>query len=109
MSNAGELDKKKETLNGESSCDQLGVMEKNWSLSWKQAKSQTHNFLKKVFPFQKKREVELTKPKKKQSDCKSWFVHKTGFISASEAKSICTRQCSVEKQNETDVSIWFTL
>ena len=41
---------------------------------------------------------------KKQWKCKQWYVHKRGFITASKAKSVYTRQISVEKHHETDVS-----
>ena len=41
---------------------------------------------------------------KKQWQCKQWYVHKRGFITASKSKSVYTRQICVEK-HETDVSI----
>jgi hypothetical protein len=41
---------------------------------------------------------------KKQWKCKQWYVHKRGFITASKAKSVYTRQISVEKNHETNVS-----
>jgi len=42
---------------------------------------------------------------KKQWQCKQWFVHKRGFITASKAKNVYTRQISAEKQPKTDVSV----
>ena len=41
---------------------------------------------------------------KKQWQCKQWFIHKTGFVTASKVKSVYTRQISVEK-HKTDVSL----
>ena len=41
---------------------------------------------------------------KKQWQCKQWFTHKTGFVTASKVKSVYTRQISVEK-HKTDVSL----
>ena len=42
---------------------------------------------------------------KKQWQCKEWYVHKRGFITASKAKNVYTRQISAERQPETDVSV----
>ena len=42
---------------------------------------------------------------KKQWQCKQWYVHKRGFITASKAKNVYTRQISAERQPETDVSV----
>ena len=42
---------------------------------------------------------------KKQWQCKQWYAHKRGFITASKAKNVYTRQISVERVNETDASI----
>ena len=40
---------------------------------------------------------------KKQWQFKQWFIHKTGFVTASKVKSVNIRQISVEK-HKTDVS-----
>ena len=40
---------------------------------------------------------------KKQWQCKQWYVHKRGFVTASKCKSVYTRQVSVEK-HITDTS-----
>ena len=42
---------------------------------------------------------------KKQCQCKEWYVHKRGFITASKAKNVYTRQISAERQPETEVSV----
>ena len=34
----------------------------------------------------------------KQWQCKQWYVHKRGFVTASKCKSVYTRQVSVERQ-----------
>ena len=41
---------------------------------------------------------------KKQWQCKEWYVHKRGFITASKDKNVYTRQISAERQPETEVS-----
>jgi hypothetical protein len=54
------------------------------------------------FTDEERNEVNIAT--KKQWQCKQWFVHKTGFITASKVKSVYTRQISVEK-HKTDVSL----
>ena len=46
---------------------------------------------------------------KKQWQCKEWYVHKRGFITASKAKNVYTMQIYAARQPETDVSVLVTV
>lgn len=84
--------------------DQYGIMEKK-VLAFLQANQEAdaQQFSEQLH-FTQDEVNKVESATKKQWQCKQWFMHKTGFVTASKTKSVYTRQKSVEK-HDTDVSL----
>ena len=83
---------------------ECGILEQKLISHMCTNKHSNANSFSESLEFTDKERNEVNVSTKKQWQCKQWFIHKTGFITASKVKSVYTRQISVEK-HKTDVSL----
>ncbi len=88
---------------GKESSIEHGIMEKNMIQHLESNNQANADSFLDSLQFSDEEIENVASVTKKQFQCRQWYTHKRGFITASKAKNVYTRQISVEK-HETDVS-----
>ncbi len=83
---------------------ECGILEQKLISHMRTNKHSNANSFSESLEFTDKERSEVNVSTKTQWQCKQWFIHKTGFVTASKVKSVYTKQISVEK-HKTDVSL----